>query len=493
MQPKRLSWCAQRALPRYARAVAGVLLLSSLYPLVRSAEAGVAVGTSSAGFLNFEVGARPAGMAGAGIGMGSGVASQLWNPAFLSDLNRPEVGAMHASWLDGLSYEWLGYARPLSPALGIGSVSVAYFHMPSIAGYDAFDNPIGEYKAYDMAVTLGLARALSPAFAVGANARFIRQSLADVSGMGGAVDLGMKAIVAGTTAGVSLQNLGPDLSLGGASNPLPRQVRFGLSRPFYHDRVLLATDLNIPSDYYKDVRVGTEVRPHDVIALRLGYRHELGSSGDPQNGLSFGVGLRWKAVTVDYAMTPDNAFDNVQRLSFGYSFGGGAEKAPEPEEKPREQKPEPPPPPTGPKVIASAKPSKPPVAAATAAPAAREPAAKPAPTPPVTPAPSPAPKVVAQAPTPQAVAQPAAQPKPSSKGVLFDVVLGVYQSEASAQSELKALDILGFSVKDSKITPLDGGGYRLSLARFGSKKSADDLASSLSKMSFQPRIETVQR
>lgn len=483
MHPKRFYWCALRAISRYAGTASSVLLLASLYAFVRPAEAGVAVGTSSAGFLNFEVGARPAGMAGAGIGIGSGVASQLWNPAFLADLSHPEVGAMHASWLDGLSYEWLGYARPLSPSLGIGSVSVAYFHMPSIAGYDAFDNPIGEYRAYDMAMTVGLARAFTPAFSVGANARLIRQSLADVSGTGGAVDLGMKAVVAGTTAGASIQNLGPDLSLGGSSNPLPRQIRFGLSRPFYHERVLLATDFNLPSDYYKDVRIGTEIRPHDLIALRLGYRHELGSSADPQNGLSFGVGLRWKAVTVDYAMTPDNEFDNVQRLSFGYSFGGGTEKAPEPEEKPREQKPAPPPPPTGPKVIASAKPAKAPAGAASAAPATQSPAAKSAPVAPATATPA----------APKAVAQASDAPKPASKGSLYDVVLGIYQTEAAAQSELKALDILGFSVKDAKITALGDGGYRLSLARFGSKKSADDLASSLTKMSFQPRVEMVQR
>jgi hypothetical protein len=478
MQSRPLSGRVRRALCRFAIGVPGVLLLTILYPLVRPAHAGVAIGSSSAGFLNFEVGARPAGMAGAGIGIGSGVTSQVWNPAFLADINRPEVGAMHASWLDGLSYEWLGYAKPMGPKLGVGSISVAYFHMPSFTGYDAMDNPIGEFKAYDMAVTMGLARSLTPALSVGANARLIRQSLADVSGTGAAVDFGATARVAGTTVGASVQNLGPDLSLDGVKSPLPRQVRFGMSRPFYENRVLLAADLNMPSDYYKDFRVGTEVRPHELIALRLGYRHELGTSGDPQDGLSFGVGLRWKALTVDYAMTPDDAFDNVQRLSFGYSFGGGEEKTPEPEKKPREEKPEPPPPPTGPKVIASAKPSAPPPAASKPEPK-RVVAEAPAKTPPATSAP----KEIAKAPAPR---------KSSSKSV-YDVVLGTYQSEASARSEIKALEILGFSVKDAEITSLDGGGYRLSLARFGSRGSADNLAASLSKMSFQPRVEVVQR
>jgi cell division septation protein DedD len=467
--------------------LSGVLLLAILYPFVRPAHAEIAVGTSSAGFLNFEVGARSSGMAGAGIGLGAGVTSQYWNPAFLADLNRPEVGGMHAAWLNGLSYEWFGYARPMSPKWGVGSLSVAYFHMPSFAGYDEFDQPIGEFKAYDMALTAGLARAITPAISVGGNARFIRQNLADVSGTGAAVDLGVKGLVAGTTLGASVQNLGPDLSLGGASYPIPRQVRFGASRAFHRDQVTLAADYNIPRDYYRDIRVGTEVRPHPVVAVRMGYRHELGSPGDPQTGLSFGLGLRWKQLAVDYAMTPDNAFDNVQRLSFGYSFGGGEEKTPEPKRQPRHEKPEPPAPPAGPKVIARTNPVKPPGSAPPAAPAPAV-ASKPAASAPAAPQPAPA----VTEPT-KAVAQVPPAPKAASKGVLYDVVLGSFQSEEGARSELKALEILGFQVKDAKIAPLPGGGYRLSLARFGSKKSADGLASSLTRMSFQPRVEMVQR
>jgi hypothetical protein len=415
-------------------------------------------------------------------------------------MTRPEVGAMHASWLDGLSYEWLGYARPLSPGLGVGSISVAYFHMPSIAGYDEYDNPTGEYKVHDMAVTAGLSHAFSRAFSAGANVRYIQQTLADVSGSGVAVDLGLKGVLAGTTLGASVQNLGPDISLGGSSYPIPRQVRLGASRGFAADRLLLAADYNIPRDYFKDVRLGAEVRPHQILALRLGYRHEFGSPDDPQNGLSFGVGLRWKQLLVDYSMTPDNAFDDVQRLSFGYSFGGGEQKAPQPKAPPREEKPEPPAAPTGPKVIARATPPAPaaqaPQATAQAAPKTAAPTAPPTQTAAGAPgAAAPAPRAVAQAapaPAPKTQAAPAA-PKPAAKTTVYDVVLGTFQSEDAARSELKALEILGFQVKDAKIAAAAGGGYRLSLARFGSRKSADQLASSLAKMSFQPRVELVQR
>ncbi len=468
-----------------------VLLLTFLYGFVRPARADVAIGTSSASFLNFEIGARSSGMAGTGIGFGSGVTSQFWNPAFLADLNRPEVGGMHATWMGDLNFEWLGYARPVGPNLGVGSISVAYFHMPSINGVDQFDNPTGEFRVYDMAVTAGLARPLTRSISAGLNVKMLRQSLAGVSGTGAAVDFGTRARVAGTTLGASVQNLGPSLSLNGSPYPLPRQIRFGVSRGFYGDRVTLAADYNIPRDYYKDVRIGTEIRPYELVSLRFGYRKELGSTGDPSTGISFGVGLHVKQLSLDYAMTPSSVFDDVHRLSFGYSFGGGGEARP-PEPKKPEEQPAPPPPPTGPKVIARATPPKGAPAAAQAAPSttaqAAAPKAAPAQAAPTQVAVTTGP-VQGPMPAPDAAA---AQPAPP-KNVQYDVVLGAFQSEDGAQSELKALEILGFSVKDARITQLPGGGYRLSVARFGSKKSADDLAATLTKMSFQPRVVVAQK
>jgi cell division protein FtsN len=194
-----------------------------------------------------------------------------------------------------------------------------------------------------------------------------------------------------------------------------------------------------------------------MIAIRLGYRRELGSSGDPSNGLSYGLGVHVGPLNVDYSMTPDNAFADVHRLSFGYTFGGS-------EAKPEPKKPEPKYEPATPKPAA---PKAPPVIASA----------------------TPTPKAASPAPTAAAVAQ-----APMTKGQdLYEVVLGNYQSEQSAQSELKALQILGFDVKDARLTLVPGEGYRLSLARLNSRKSADDLASTLTKLSFQPRVEVAHR
>lgn len=428
-------------------------------------------------------------MAGAHTGIATGVTAQFWNPAALATMDRPQVGAMHATWLNDLSYEWIGYARPVSPKLGVGSVSVAYFHMPSIAGVDEFNNPTGDFKVYDLAVTFGLARPIGRGINVGANAKLIRQNLATVSATGAAVDLGTSATIRGTTIGAVIQNLGPSLSFDGAPYPLPQQVKFGASRGFLKDKLLVAADYNMPRDYYNDVRLGTEIRAHQNVSLRLGYRHELGSDGDPANGLSYGLGLHYSQLQLDYAMTPSNDFDNIHRLSFGYSFGsGGEERKPEkPKPEPKKKTPPPPPAPTGPAVIAAAKASK------TEAPAAPKTAPQ---------------QVVAQVPTP-APAQPSAAkaapapvtprveeaPKPAEppKPVGYDVVLPGYATKASAEAELKALELLGFRIKDAQIVQGSGGSYQVMLSRTKSKSSADDMAASLSRMSFRAIVVAALR
>src|SRR5690349_19996153 len=101
------------------------LLAAASYLGARPAGADVAVGTSAGGFLGFEVGAGGAGLAGANTSVPSGASSQFWNPSLLATVTWAQASVMHATWLENLQYEWIGYARPLGPRKGVGSLSVA--------------------------------------------------------------------------------------------------------------------------------------------------------------------------------------------------------------------------------------------------------------------------------------------------------------------------------------------------------------------------------
>jgi hypothetical protein len=501
-----------------------VLMTTPLYSGVRIADAGTLVGGSSADFLQFEVGGRSAGMGGAQTGVATGVTAQFWNPALLATLDKPEIGALHANWLGDLNYEWVGYAHPLGSSLGVGSVSAAYFHMPSIQGVDEFNNPTGVFSVYDLALTFGLSRPIARGVNVGANVKLIRQNLATVSATGGAADLGVSAAVMGGTIGIAAQNLGPSLSYSGsASYPLPQQIRFGVSRSFLQDKLLVAADYNAPRNYYDDLRVGTEFKAHRNVSFRLGYRYELGTSGDPATGLSYGLGLHFGAFAVDYAMTPSDQFDNVQRVAFGYSFGGGEEEKPAKPESPKKEKPLPPQPPKHPTTVAAApkpkaKPAEPVSVLAdsktlAAAPATPIPTtlevrpsseAAPSPTPRVSEDASSAPALASKGtsngsaeaapiPAPPADGRSAKEAKPAKVTVEHAVVLLGYSSNESAQAEMKALQLLGFRIKDASIVADPKGGYAIRLAQMKSKDSADAMVEALARMSFRAVVQTVQR
>lgn len=485
------------------RRAVGVALLGSLltasmlYVPVRPAYADVSVGAGAGDFLQFEIGGRSAGMAGAQVGAASGVTAQFWNPAGLASLSRPQVGGMHATWLGDLKYEWIGYARPMSPSLGVGSVSVSYFHMPSIAGLDEFGAPTEDFKVHDMAVTLGLARNIGSRVSVGANAKMIRQSLATVSATGAAFDFGASFRVAGASVAAVVQNLGPELSFDGTPYPLSRQIRFGGSREIVGGRVLLAADYNMPSDYFNDARFGVELRAHPNVSLRTGYKKEFGTV-DPADGFSYGLGIQFKQLNVDYAMTPNPDFDDVHRLSFGYSFGTGASEKPE-TPKPEEPKDEPEPEaPKGPKVIVQASPeeakpapaAKPPVPkAASASPPAKSSAVA------VTSAteskPSSPEKAVAAAPAREETPAPAPPKEVKNE---YMVVLPGYPSKDSAEAEMKALELLGFKTKNAQIVrDPKRSGWRITFSKLKSKGSAEDMASDLMRMSFRALVEVAQR
>ena len=473
--------------------LAFLISASLLYVQVRPVYADVAVGGGTGDFLEFEIGGRSAGMGGAQVGSASGVTAQFWNPAGLASLERPQVGGMHAAWLGDLKYEWIGYARPMSPKLGVGSLSVAYFHMPSIQGVDEFGSPTGEFKVYDMAVTAGLSRPVGNHLSIGANTKLIRQTLATVSATGLAVDVGAQAKgPRGVTFGAVVQNLGPSLSFDGASYPLSRQIRVGASGEVANGRVLLATDYNMPSDYYDDVRVGAEVRAHPNVSLRLGYRREMGAGENPQTGFSYGLGFQFKQLNLDYAMTPNEDFDNIHRLSFGYSFGTGAPEKEPKQPKKEEPKEEPAPEaPKGPRVIAEATPEapKPAPKAAAPKPAAQTETAKPA-APKVTPT-----AAVTTAATSETKAEePAAVPAPKAVPVQYAVVMPGYPSKDSAEAEMKALELLGFRTKDAQIVKdPKRGGFMITFTRMKSKGSAEEVASNLQRMSFRALVEVAQK
>jgi len=82
-----------------------------------------------------------------------------------------------------------------------------------------------------------------------------------------------------------------------------------------------AVDWNFPNAYYNDLRGGVEYRWHEAVALRAGYRRELGTDPktEPLTGPSFGLGAGSRGLWFDYAYLPSNLGATEHRIAVTFT------------------------------------------------------------------------------------------------------------------------------------------------------------------------------
>ena len=79
-------------------------------------------------------------------------------------------------------------------------------------------------------------------------------------------------------------------------------------------------DQSLVTDAFWQLHSGVEVRYTDQIAGRMGYYYDpLGQL----EGLTFGLGLGWKGLSLDFGSIPqakDSGLPNVNKITLGYRF-----------------------------------------------------------------------------------------------------------------------------------------------------------------------------
>jgi hypothetical protein len=115
--------------------------------------------------------------------------------------------------------------------------------------------------------------------------------------------------------GVAGQNIGGQMSFGEGSYPFPTNYGAGVSFEHGASGVRADVDFNAPSDYYTNVRGGVEWSWQDRLAIRAGYRRELGAaSDDALNGPSFGVGAGAYGMWLDYGFLVTPSGEGQHRM-----------------------------------------------------------------------------------------------------------------------------------------------------------------------------------
>ena len=255
----------------------------------------------------------------------------LWNPAGLGRVRRAEFQAAQSGDLGQGFHEQ--YASVVVPSWRWGALSMLFRHFGAdgIERRDAANVLLdSNLQDSEIEAALGYGRPLGSAWNVGGSLKLQRQSLAGLSASGLGIDLGAsvqpaRALGMGTpwmqevSVALALRNLvQPALRLDRETVSDPTAVRTGLAYalPWGGQNNLLAElDLEKVTHVSARVRFGVECRIGTALALRAGVN---------DGTLSAGTGLRWRDVTIDYAVQ-ENPLATEHRVGLSYLFGASVD------------------------------------------------------------------------------------------------------------------------------------------------------------------------
>jgi hypothetical protein len=295
-------------------------VVSLAVPVASSAEEG----TTGLAFLKLGVGARAIGMGDAFVALGGDASSVYWNPAGAVQVDNIDVVLMHSEWFEGIRYEFAGGVHSDGQqAFGLGLLGL-YTDEIEEREEDPLAEPIGTFLVFDFSITGTYARRLTERFDVGASVKYLNETIDEDSAGGFAVDVGTVyrvPVAPGLSAGIAVQNLGPQMKFKVDGFDLPALMRAGAALEIpveaLNGDLTLVGDALVPiSDGDVKIHSGLEFEYARILALRFGYR----TGWDNQN-VSYGVGAKVQNFRLDYAYVPFYSdLGATHRISLGFGL-----------------------------------------------------------------------------------------------------------------------------------------------------------------------------
>ena len=317
-----------------------------------------AQGEAAVPFLLVSPDSRAGGMGESGVGLADNAAAIFWNPAGLAYLRGSEVQLTHSNWLPqfhlDLFYDYLAYRQYIDDIDGTISAGVTFMNFGEFIRTGAGSStPIGTFRSFDVAATVGYATKLTESIGLGFNFRVIHSRLSDKptaqeqgSGVATSISFDIGAMYRPqeldipfigdmgdrVSFGANLSNLGPKIYYidQEQADPIPTNLRVGYAvRLFENDynSLTLTNDFNKllvtkhdsttqADPFYeaiftswKSIRqinfsVGLEYwygEPSDfMFALRTGFFYEDPAYGN-RKFATFGAGLRYDLYSFDFS------------------------------------------------------------------------------------------------------------------------------------------------------------------------------------------------
>ena len=279
-------------------------------------------GTRAMTFLKIGVGAKAIGMGESQVAATDDLYASYWNPAGLAKLQKPQLALMHNAWFADINHEFVGVALPLG-SIGTVGASASYLSFGELQGRDRDGNETAIFRPYDLAVIFSYARGFGSSIAFGANAKFLREQIADETGTGIAFDLGGLYTFPDIplSLGFNAQHLGPRVTFIEEAFGLPVTFRLGAAYKLWNEALVLTTDVIRPADNDLAIAVGAGYTIANILQLRTGYKYQIGGNDlGAISGLTGGFGLTLLRFQIDYALVPFGVLGLTHRFSLVANF-----------------------------------------------------------------------------------------------------------------------------------------------------------------------------
>lgn len=274
------------------------LLFLILYIASVSAQ-GVSTGGTS---LLLPISADQTSLADAGVALRATAGAASVNPAALAGVERPGLRFTHVQWMADVRTQALAAVLPTSSVVytfGITNTSVPGIPVREIPG-----PATSEFTARAVSMRAGAAFGLADEVYAGITVKYLYERLFVDDATGGAVDLGIlyDSPDLPFRLGASLTNLGSLSAFRSATNDLPTAFQVGAARSMeligvtWTGVVSYMRETRVQADH---IRAGLEATYASAVSARIGY-----ASGYETRGLSYGLGVRYEFIELDYAYIP---------------------------------------------------------------------------------------------------------------------------------------------------------------------------------------------
>ena len=253
-----------------------------------------------------------------------------WNPAALTAIADKSVALMHAPYIASSYFDYAAYGQNLG-SYGAFGLGLQYFSAGSITQTDETGADIGSFSPYDLAFSLGYAYRIEDAgflddYSLGLAGKFIESSIVTTA-QTEAVDFGLLSpgyFGHRLRLAFTLQNLGPALKFDQAAENLPLTFNLGAAYEM-ENRWLVSANAAAPRGGNPYFEAGTEYRLYQDRTWsffgRAGYDSETLQSITGFSGASFGFGVGYDGLSVDYAFVPMGGVGQAHRISLSFAFG----------------------------------------------------------------------------------------------------------------------------------------------------------------------------